>query len=102
MRAASALPVWVAGQHQPPLGLPAVDAAEAGGGEGHEQPRMLADAVGDARATLEASGQKLVGIGPVGSRARRTPGLPPGAARLEQHPIRLPLRVVQLPYLPRT
>ena len=39
--AAGTLPVGVTGQHQPPLGLAGVDPAEAGGGEGHEQPRML-------------------------------------------------------------
>ena len=40
VRAAGTLPVGVAGQHQPPLRLAGVDPAEAGGGEGHEQPRM--------------------------------------------------------------
>jgi hypothetical protein len=94
VRAASALPVGVAGQHQPPLGLAGVDPAEAGGGEGHEQPRMLADRLGDALAALQPSGEQLVGIGPVGGRTRGTFGLQAGAARLQQHPVRLPLGVV--------
>ena len=94
VRAAGTLPVGVAGQHQPPLRLAGVDPAEAGSGEGHEQPRMRRHRLGDALAALEAGGQELVGIGPVGGRTRRAAGLPAGAARLEQHPIRLPLAVV--------
>ena len=94
--AAGTLAVGVTGQHQPPLRLARVDAAEAGGGEGHEQPRMLADRLGDALAALEPGGQELVGVGPVGGRTRRAAGLPAGAARLEQHPVRLPLAVVDL------
>ena len=50
--------------------------------------------VGDALATLEASGQELVGVGPVGGRTRWAARLSAGAARLQQHPIRLPLAVV--------
>jgi hypothetical protein len=50
--------------------------------------------VGDALATLEARGQQLVGVRPVGGRTRWAPRLPPGAARLEQHPVRLLLAVV--------
>ena len=96
VRAAGTLAVRVAGQHQPPLRLPRVDPAEAGGGEGHEQPRMPADRLGDALAALEPGGEELVGVGPVGGRTRRAAGLPAGAARLEQHPVRLPLRVVDL------
>src|SRR5918993_4715662 len=94
MRAAGTLPVRVTGQDQPALGLGGVDLAEGWGGVGHEQPRMLADAVGDALAALEAGGQELVGVGPVGGRTRRAAGLPPSAARLEQHPIGLPLAVI--------
>jgi hypothetical protein len=73
MRAASALPVGMAGQHQAALGLAGVDPAEAGRGEGHEQPRMLVDRLGDALAALQPGGQQLVGIGPVGGRTRRAP-----------------------------
>src|SRR5512132_2177741 len=94
MRTASTLPIRVTRQHQPPLRPPRVHAAERWSGEGHEQPRMLADAVGDALAALEPSGQELVGVGPVGGRTRRAARLPAGAARLQQHPIRLPPRVV--------
>jgi hypothetical protein len=94
MRAAGTLPVRVAGQHQPPLGLAGVDLAEAGGGEGDEQPRVPADAVRDALAALEAGGQELVGVGPVGGSTRRAAGLPAGTTGLEQHPVRLPLAVV--------
>jgi hypothetical protein len=68
MGAAGTLPVGMAGQHQPPLGLAGVDPAEAGSGEGHKQPRMLSHRFGDALAALEPSGEKLVGIGPVGGR----------------------------------
>jgi hypothetical protein len=53
--------------------------------------------LGDTLAALEAGGQELVGIGLVGGRTRRAAGLPPGAAGLEQHPIRLPPGVVDLP-----
>jgi hypothetical protein len=55
---------------------------------------VLADAVGDALAALEAGGQELVGVGPVGGRTRWAAGLAAGAARLEQHPIRLPVGVI--------
>jgi hypothetical protein len=55
--------------------------------------------LGDALAALEASGQELIGIRAVGGRTRRAAGLPAGAARLEQDPIRLPLGVVHLPDL---
>jgi hypothetical protein len=99
VRAAGTLPVGTAGQHQAALGLAGVDPAEAGGGEGHEQPRMLADRVGHALAALEPGGEELVGIGPVGRGAGRAAGLAAGAARLEQHPVRLPLRVVNGPDL---
>ena len=91
MRAARHLPIRVAGQHQPALGLAGVDLAERWGGEGHEQPRMLRDAVGDALAALETGGEELVGVGPVGGRTRGAAGLAAGAAGLEQHPVRLPL-----------
>jgi len=70
------LTVRVTGQHQAPLGLAGVDPAEAGGGKGHEQPRMHADRLGDALAALEPGGEQLVGIGLVGRRTRRTAGLP--------------------------
>jgi hypothetical protein len=94
VRAAGTLPVGLAGQHQPPLRLARVDPAEAGSRKGHEQPRMGRHRVGDALATLEAGGQELVGVGPIGGRTRRAPGLAASAARLQQHPIRLPLAVV--------
>jgi hypothetical protein len=97
--AAGAMPVGVAGQHQPPLRLAGVNAAEAGGGEGHEEPRMRGDRLGHALTTLEPSGEELVGISSVGGRTRRAPGLPAGAASLEQHPVRLSLCVVHLPDL---
>jgi hypothetical protein len=96
MRTASTLAVRVTGQHEATLGLAGVDAAEAGGGEGHEQPRMGGHRLRDALAALEASGEQLVGIGPVGGRTGRAPGLPPGAARLQQHPFRLPVAGIDL------
>ncbi len=58
---------------------------------------MPGDRLGDALATLEAGRQELEGISPVGGRTRGAAGLPAGAARLEQHPIRLPVAVVDLP-----
>src|SRR5215211_1162460 len=67
----------------------------------YTKPRMLRHRLGDALATFEAGGQELIGIRPVGRRTRRTAGLPPSAARLEQHPVRLPLGVVHLPNLTR-
>jgi hypothetical protein len=65
MRAAGTLAARVTGQHQPPLRLAGVDAAEGWGGEGDEQPRMDGDRVGDALAALEPSGEELVGISPI-------------------------------------
>src|SRR4029453_9440939 len=53
--------------------------------------------IGDALATLEAGGQELVGVGPVGGGTGWAAGLPAGAARLQQHPIRLARGVVDLP-----
>jgi hypothetical protein len=64
---------------------------------------MVADRLGDTLAAVQPSGEELVGVGPVGGRTRRTAGLPPGPARLQQHPIRLPLAVIDganLPGLP--
>jgi hypothetical protein len=43
---------------------------------------------------LSPAGQELVGVGPVGGRTGGAARLPPGAARLEQHPIGLPVGVV--------
>jgi hypothetical protein len=57
---------------------------------------MLVDRLGDALAALEPGGEQLVGIGPVGGRTGGTARLSAGAARLQQHPVRLPLRVVDL------
>ena len=94
MGAAGTLAVRVAGQYQPPLGLAGVDPAEAGGGEGHEQPEMDGHRVGDALAAFQAGGEELVGVGPVGGRTGWAAGLAAGAARLQQHPVRLPLGVV--------
>jgi hypothetical protein len=84
------LPVRMAGQHEAPLDLARMDPAEGWGGEGHEQSRMPSHRL----ATLEAGRQELVGVGPVGGRARRAAALPAGAARLQEHPIRLPAGVV--------
>src|SRR5213078_5413002 len=50
-------------------------------------------------ATLESGGQELVGVGPVGGRTRWAARLPAGAARLQQHPVRLPPAVIDLPDL---
>jgi hypothetical protein len=58
---------------------------------------MRGDGLGHALAALQAGGQQLVGVGPVGGGTGRAPGLPPGATRLQQHPIRLALGVVDLP-----
>jgi hypothetical protein len=100
MRAAGTLPMRMAGQHQPPLGLAGVDPAEARGGEGHEQPRMLVDRLGHALAALEPSGEQLVGIHAIGGRTRGAAGLAAGAAGLQQHPVRLPPRVIDGADLP--
>jgi hypothetical protein len=70
-----------------------VDGAEAGGGEGDEQPRMPADGLGDAFAASQAPLEELVGVGPVDLGTGWAAGRPAGAARLEQHPVRLPGRV---------
>jgi hypothetical protein len=101
METAGTLPVGVTGQHQPPLRLARMDPAEGRGGEGDEQPRMLTDRLGDALAALQAGRKELVGIGPVDGRTGRAARLPASAARLEQHPIRLPLGHVDLPDLTR-
>jgi hypothetical protein len=99
--AAGALPIGMAGQYQAAPGLAGVDPAEGWGGEGHEQPGVPCHRLGDSLAPLEPGGEELVGVGPVGGRTRRAPGLSAGAARLEQHPVRLPLAVVDLPDLAR-
>jgi hypothetical protein len=61
---------------------------------------MLADRLGDALAASQAGGEELVGVRPVGGRAGGAAGLPAGAARLQQHPVRLPLAVVDGADLP--
>ena len=94
VRAAGTLPVGVTRQYEAPLRLPGVDPTEAGGGEGHKQPRMGGHAFRDALAALEPGGEELVGIGPIGGGTGRAAGLPAGAAGLEQHPVWLPLRVI--------
>jgi hypothetical protein len=53
--------------------------------------------VGNALAALQAGGEELVGIGPVGGRTGRAAGFSPGAAGFEQYPVRLPVGVVDLP-----
>jgi hypothetical protein len=81
VRAPLPLPVGVAGEPQQALGLPGMDPAEGGSGEGDEQPRMPAHGLGDALAAAEAGGQELEAVGLVGRRARRGAAV---AARLEQ------------------
>src|SRR5215218_2466938 len=71
MRAALTLPVGIAGVDQPTLSLAGVDLAEAGGGEGDEQPRMAGHGVGDALAAFQPSGKELIAVGLVGRRAGR-------------------------------
>jgi hypothetical protein len=101
VRAAGTLSVRVTRQDEAALSLAGVDPAEARGGEGDEQPRMPSYALGDALAALEPGGEELVGIGSVGGRTGRAAGLSAGAARLQQHPVRLPVGVVDLPDLAR-
>jgi hypothetical protein len=60
MRAAGTLAVGVTRQHQPTLRFPRMYAAEAGGGEGDEQPRMGGHRLGDALAALQPGGEELV------------------------------------------
>src|SRR5215207_1117048 len=55
---------------------------------------MLADRLRHALATAQARGEPLVGVGPVGGGAVGAAGRPTGAARLEQHPVRLSLGVI--------
>src|SRR4029450_8464586 len=84
MRTGRALPVGMAGIHQPPLGLAGVDSAERWRGEGHEQPRMHRHRLGDTLAASQPSGQELEAVALVGRRARGAPRRPPVAACLEQ------------------
>jgi hypothetical protein len=51
---------------QQPLRPPGVHLAEAGGGEGDEQPRMPADRLGDAFAAAQPSGEEVELVGLVG------------------------------------
>ena len=51
VRAGDTLAVGPTGQHQASLSLASVDSAEAGRGEGHEQPRMPGHRLRDALAT---------------------------------------------------
>src|SRR5215211_3966624 len=55
---------------------------------------MLRNRLGGALAALHPSSQELVRVGPVGGRTRWAARLSPGAARLEQYPVRLPLGVI--------
>ena len=91
MRAALALPVGVAGEHQQPLGLAGVDLAEAGGGEGDEQPRMPGHRLRDALAAAQAGGQELEAVGLVGGRAGGAHRHPPVPAGLQEGGVRLPV-----------
>src|SRR5215211_8805408 len=60
---------------------------------------MAGHGLGNTLAALKAGGEQLRGVGPIGGRTRRAPGLSAGAARLEQHPVRLLLGVVHRPDL---
>ncbi|MDQ6839709.1 MAG: hypothetical protein M3137_15625 [Actinomycetota bacterium] len=46
-----------------------VDGAEAGGGEGGEDDRVLGDALGYALASSQPGRNQVEGVGPVGGRA---------------------------------
>ena len=91
--------VPVAGPTGAPLAAPlpaGVDRAEAGGGEGDEQPRMAGDAVGDALAAVQTGPDQLVGVGPVGGGAGGAARLAPVAAGGQQHRVGLVGGVVDL------
>src|SRR5215218_6292912 len=95
MRAALTLPVGIAGVDQPTLSLAGVDLAEAGGGEGDEQPRMAGHGVGDALAAFQPSGKELIAVGLVGRRAGRAHRGPTVAAGLQEGGVGLPVSRIQ-------
>ena len=66
VRAAGTLPVGVTRQYEAPLRLPGVDPTEAGGGEGHKQPRMGGHRLGHSFATAQPSRQEVEAVGLVG------------------------------------
>jgi hypothetical protein len=73
------------------LGPAGVDRLEAGGGEGHEQPPVGGDRLGQTLAAAQAGGDQMPGVAAVGLGAGRTHPAPAVAARLEQHPVGLVL-----------
>src|SRR4029453_18318888 len=85
------LPVGMAVEHQPPLGLAGVDPTKRWRGEGHEQPWMGGHSVGDALAAPQPGGQELVAVGLVGRRAGGTHRHPSVAAGFQEGGVRLPV-----------
>ena len=69
------------------VGSPAVDGAEARGGEGQEDGRVLGDGLGDVLATPEPCGHQGEGVSPVEGGTGWTERLPSRPTRLEQHPV---------------
>src|SRR5215211_1056877 len=95
MRAALTLPVGIAGVDQPTLSLAGVDLAEAGGGEGDEQPRMAGHGLGDALAAFQPSSKELIAVGLVGRRAGRAHRGPTVAAGLQEGGVGFPVSRIQ-------
>jgi hypothetical protein len=73
-----------------------VDRAEAGGGEGDEQPRVGADGGGDSLAAVQTGPHQLVGVGPVSGGTRGAARLAPVAAGSQEHRVGLVGGVVDL------
>jgi hypothetical protein len=78
------------------LGAAGVDRPEGRRGEGHEQPRVGGDSLGQALAAAQPGGDQVPGVPAIGLGAGRADAGPAVAVRLEQHPVRLVLGGVGL------
>src|SRR4030095_13659959 len=77
-----------------PLRPARVDQAEAGSGEGHEQPRMPTDRLRHALAAPQPGGKKVELVGLVGRRAGGAHRGPSVATGLEEGGVWLPVGVI--------
>jgi hypothetical protein len=65
-----------------------VDGAEAGGGQGEQDRRVVADRLGDVFASTQSGGHQSECVAPIEGGTGWTHRLSTGTARFQQHPIR--------------